>query len=231
MPIKAKYDVMRCKFCEKICIKKGKAKNVQRFQCTCCKKYQQANYVKPRIPQEKYDWTVRLNNEGCGISNIARLLEISKSSVQRLIERIVANLQMPKINEYGQSYEIDELRTYCGNKRNELWLIYAINRCSKQVINFVVGKRTKENIAIVVSVLQKLHPKAIYSDRLNIYKILICKSIHKIYPRCINYIERKNLTLRTCLKRLSRKTICFTRCEKMLHCVVCLLVQKQVVYR
>ena len=102
---------MKCKFCKKPCIKKGKVKNVQRFQCTCCKKYQQAAYSKPRIPQEKYEWTIKLNNEGCGISNIARLIEISKSSVQRLIERIVANLKMPEINEHGQSYEIDELRT------------------------------------------------------------------------------------------------------------------------
>ena len=133
---------MKCKYCKKRCIKKGKIKNVQRFQCSCCKKYQQAIYLKPRIPQEKYEWTVRLNNEGCGISNIARLLEISKSSVQRLIERIVANLKMPEVNERGQSYEIDELRTYCGNKRNELWLIYAINRYTKCIIHFVVGRRT-----------------------------------------------------------------------------------------
>jgi IS1 family transposase len=134
-----------------------------------------------------------------------------------VIERVVASLQMPEINEIGQSYEIDELRTYCGNKRNELWLIYAINRCSKRIINFVVGRRTKENIAIIVSTLLNLQPKAIYSDRLNIYQTLINKGIHKIYLRCTNYIERKNLTLRTHLKRLVRKTICFTKSEKMLY--------------
>ena len=139
---------MKCHYCENDCVKSGVRKNIRRYRCKFCKKYQQATYIKPRIPQEKYEWTIRLNNEGCGISNIARLLEISKSSVQRLIERIVANLQIPEINERGQSYEIDELRTYCGNKRNELWLIYAINRYSKRIINFAVGRRTKENIAI-----------------------------------------------------------------------------------
>jgi len=218
---------MKCIYCNEDCKKRGKAGSVQRYQCKSCKKSQQENYTKPRIPQEKYEWTVKLNNEGCGISNIARLLEISKSSVQRLIERIVANLKMPEINECGQSYEIDELRTYCGNKRNELWLIYAINRCSKQIINFVVGRRTKENIAIVVAMIQKLQPKAIYSDRLNIYGTLICKGIHKIYSRCTNYIERKNLTLRTLLKRLARKTLCFTRSAEMLENAVFLFVFRQ----
>jgi len=77
---------MKCIYCSENCKKRGKSGLVQRYQCRSCKKSQQAVYVKPRIPQEKYEWTVRLNNEGCGISNIARLLEISKSSVQRLIE-------------------------------------------------------------------------------------------------------------------------------------------------
>ena len=48
-----------------------------------------------------------------------------------------------------------------------------------------VGRRTKENIAKVVSTLQKLHPKHIYSDKSNIYENLISKNIHKIYPRCL----------------------------------------------
>jgi len=211
---------MNCKYCQAICHKRGIRNEVQQYSCKVCKKYQQTTYVKPRIPQEKYEWTVKLNNEGCGISNIARLLKISKSSVQRVIERIAASLQMPQINERDQSYEIDELRTFCANKKNELWLIYAINRKSKRIIDFFVGRRTKENIAKVVSALQKLHPKHIYSDLLNIYESLINKSIHKIYARCTNYIERKNLTLRTHIKRLNRKTICFTRKENMLkNCV------------
>ena len=128
---------------------------------------------------------------------------------------------MPQLNESDQSYEIDELRTFVGNKGNELWLIYAINRASKQIVDFCVGRCTKENLAKVVSALQKLQPKHIYSDRLNIYASLINKSIHKIHARCINYIERKNLTLRIHLKRLSRKTICFTRNASMLeNCVL-----------
>jgi len=211
---------MNCHYCRNACVKSGVRKGVQRYQCKVCKRNMQAIYTKPRIPQEKYEWTVRLNNEGCGISNIARLLKISKSSVQRVIERIATNLQMPQPNESGQSYEIDELRTFCANKKNELWLIYAINRKSKRIIDFFVGRRTKENVGKVVSALQKLHPKHIYTDLLNIYESLISESIHKIYARCTNYIERKNLTLRMHIKRLSRKTICFTRKENMLkNCV------------
>ena len=132
---------MNCHYCKNPCVKSGIRKGLQRYRCKTCKKYQQAVYTKARIPQEKYDWVVKLSNESCGISNIARLLQISKSSVQRIIERIVVNLKMPEVNECGQNYEIDDLRT--------------------------------------------------------------------------------------CLKRLARKTICFTRSERMLYDVVCLWVRKQ----
>ncbi len=50
------------------------------------------------IPEEKYEWVKQLNNEGCGISSISRLLEISKSSVQRLIERIASVLKLHEIS-------------------------------------------------------------------------------------------------------------------------------------
>ena len=211
---------MNCHYCNNVCVKSGSRKGVQRYRCKSCKKYQQAAYAKFRIVQEKYDWVVKLNNEGCGISNIARLLQISKSSVQRVIERMAARLPILPPNETGQSYEIDELRTYCGDRKNELWLIYAINRKSKRIIDFLVGRRTKENISKVLFTLQELRPKYIYSDGLNIYTSLISKSIHKIYLHCTNYIERKNLTLRMHLKRLSRKSICFTKSAVMLKSCV-----------
>jgi insertion element IS1 protein InsB len=45
---------------------------------------------------------------------------------------------------------MDELRTYIGNKENECWIIYAINKLTKEVIDFAVGRRTKETISKVV---------------------------------------------------------------------------------
>ncbi len=82
---------------------------------------------------------------------------------------------------------------------------------------FCVGRRTKENISKVIKELLSFNPKYIYTDRLNIYEALIPVSIHRFYPKCTNHIERKNLTLRMLLKRLQRKSICFTRNEKMLY--------------
>jgi len=131
--------------------------------------------------------------------------------------RISSKIEKPLYKEENQSYEIDELRTYCGNKTNECWIMYAINRTTGKIIDFIVGRRTKSNIQQIVTTVLKLNPKRIYTDGLNIYPTLIPKPIHKIFRYCTNKIERHNLTLRTHIKRLNRKTICFTKHTQILY--------------
>jgi transposase-like protein len=172
---------MQCVYCQNDCIKRGKRKGVQSYRGKACKKYQQENYNKLRISQEKYEWVHLLNNEGCGISSIGRLLSISKSSVQRMIVRLANSISRPEIIEDNESYEMDELRTYCGNKKNECWLIYAINKKTRQIVAYCVGRRTKANIGKVVDKLLKMNPKKIYTDGLNIYQSLIKKNMHVVY--------------------------------------------------
>ena len=211
---------MKCLHCSAPCIKRGKTKNVQRYQCKHCGKFQQEKYTKLRISQKKYQQVKELTGEGCSISSVGRLLRIAKSSVQRIIERIAATIKSPIHTETHQDYEMDELRTYCGNKKNESWLMYAINKKTGVIIDFCVGRRTKENIKKVVESVLNLNPRRVYTDGLNIYQSLLSDNIHRVFKSCTNKIERKNLTLRTHLKRLNRKTICFTRAENMLsNCV------------
>ena len=211
---------MKCIYCQSDCIKKGKVKNVQRYQCKHCGRTQQRRYKKARIEEVKYEWVKKLTKESSSISSISRLLNISKSSVQRVIERIASKIKKIDYQETEQVYEMDELRTYCGNKQNESWVMYAINKTTGKVIDFCVGRRTKENIKKVIDNILVLNPKRIYTDGLNIYPGLIPKTIHRVFEYCTNKIERSNLTLRTHLKRLSRKTICFTKSNEMLeNCV------------
>ena len=211
---------MKWIYCKKDCYKKGKRNGVQRYQCKHCKKYQQHKYTRPAIAEYKYELVQKLNNEGCSISSISRLVEITKSSVQRLICKISMQIKKPIYEEVNQSYEIDELRTYCGNKANECWVIYAINKATGKVIDFIVGRRTKINVKQIIDSVLALNPKRIYTDGLNVYPVLIPKSIHKVFSYCTNKIERHNLTLRTHIKRLNRKTICFAKSTDILYCTL-----------
>ncbi|HAD97189.1 MAG TPA: IS1 family transposase [Cryomorphaceae bacterium] len=159
---------------------------------------------------------VKLNNEGMGVRSISRVLDIPKTTVSRILLSVSQKLKAPIFTEQGHEYEVDELRTFFGSKKNECWICYAINRKTKRIIDFIVGRRTKENIAKVVRRVLSLSPTKIYTDRLNIYPGLIPKKLHFTQFRQTNHIERMNLTLRTHLKRLSYKTICYSKSIAML---------------
>ena len=150
---------MECKYCRKQCVKKGIRNGVQKYQCKQCKKHQQAVYNRHRIKRWKYKWVSKLNNENTGISSIGRLLKMSKTSVLRLLKQAKTKKNKPIFDEKNQSYEIDELRTYCGNKANEVWIIYAINRKTKRIIDYFIGRRTKENIKKGSRFLIEINPQ------------------------------------------------------------------------
>lgn len=117
------------------------------------------------------------------------------------------------------TYEVDEMRTFVkrNNARHTVWIMYAINKATRRVIHFIVGRRTKTNLQASIRVLQKLNPKRIYTDGLIIYPTIIRKDLHRTWKNGTNYIERKNLTLRTHLKRLCRRTPCFSKSQEMLE--------------
>lgn len=144
-----------------------------------------------------------------------------------LLMRASVRHQNTGLKETKQVYEIDELYTYIGNKSKPCYVTYAINRRTRKIVDFVTGTRTKENIGKLVRKLLTFLPNRIYTDKLPVYKSLIPDNLHKILPYQTNRIERKNLTLRTHLKRLSRRSICFSKSESMLRACFHLYAQSE----
>lgn len=149
--------------------------------------------------------------------SIGRILNISSKTVLSRMLKISHQIQVPCFNKFGCKFEVDEIFIKIANGKTQNWLIYAIEQKTKEVISFVIGNRSTENLKYVIDKVLLLNPKIIYTDRLNIYPSLIPKEIHKRFQYCTNKIERMNLNLRTHIKRLSRKTICFSRDQKYLE--------------
>ena len=179
--------------------------------------YQLKTYRYKQCTEEDEKMIVKLNNESVSISGISRITGMSKSNVIKKLGQMASEMEPPVIQEDRQEYEVDEMCTFIGKKTNHCYITYAINKVSRQVISFVVGSRTKETIGKVIARLNLLNPMRIFTDKLNVYPGLIEKSIHVASSYKINHIERNNLTLRTHLKRLSRKTICFSKSIEMLE--------------
>lgn len=208
---------MKCKNCQDFCIKKGCQNRRQTYYCKSCKRYQQKTYTYKLCTVSDEQTIVKLNNIGVGVSGMARFTGMSKSNIINKIRQISKKIVKPEIKEEQQTYEVDEMHTFIKRKSDHCYITYALNKKTRQVIGLVVGGRTKETIGRVIESLKGLNPKQIFTDKLNVYRGLIDKSIHTASAYQINHIERFNLTLRTHLKRLSRKTICFSKSKEMLE--------------
>jgi IS1 family transposase/transposase-like protein len=208
---------MTCQYCKGICRKAGRQRNgAQKLYCRHCRKYQQSIYYY-RAYATEIDYQLQtLVCESVSIRGISRILRISASTVIRRIKRIAAGIHKPTIEAESPCYEVDELWTYIGRKDNDCWLAYALDRKTRQVVDFVVGKRTKRTLKELIERLLTIKPRIIRTDKLTVYQRLIPSALHRAGAYCINHIERKNLSIRTHIKRLSRRTICFSRDIKML---------------
>lgn len=212
---------MNCKHCRSTnTIKYGHQKNgCRKYRCKDCQRYFQESYVyQSSITEDKQ--IILLTKESCGIRSIARILNISPSTVIRRIKKIAIKLERPYPILKGRIYEVDELFTYVRYKNNRICVAYSYEPKTGQVLDISVGRRTKTNLRKVTETLILSEAKTIYTDGLDIYQKLIPESIHKIHRRCTNHIERQNLTLRTHLKRLNRRTICYSKSIAMLSAVV-----------
>ncbi|WP_163396755.1 IS1 family transposase [Flavobacterium limi] len=202
---------IKCNFYNGKCIKNGFQSNGnQCYKCCVCQKRQQIDYkynaYKRNINQE----IVLFTKEGLGIRSTARILKISTTTLLKRIISIARNITKPIISK-GKMYEVDELCTYIRHKKNYIWLVYALEKNSKTLVRFNVGKRTNKTLNYVLETLKLSEAKKIFTDRLKNYRYLIDEKMHSIKRLGTNHIERKNLTLRTHLKRLNRRTICFSK--------------------
>ena len=171
---------VKCNFCNGNCIKNGFQSNgIQRYKCSICKQRQQKDYLynayKPDINQN----IIQLTKEGVSIRSTARILKISTTTLLKRIIAIAKQVQKPIIR-YGKEYEVDELCTYIRNKRNFCWIVLALERESKRVMSFAVGKRTNKTLSHVLHTLQLSFAKRIFTDRLINYKYLIDDKLHTV---------------------------------------------------
>ena len=209
---------MKCIHCQlDECIKKGIRNYQQRYLCKACGCSFQSEYTYNAYRVATNQKIIVLLKESCGIRSIARILKISTKTVLSRMLKISKTLHPRPFFNLGCKFEVDEIWTFTHSKKNVIWITYALDRESKAIIDFIVGGKSKLLIRPLIDKLLLLKPSKIYTDKLNIYPSLIPKSLHSNYNKCTNKIERMNLTLRTHIKRLQRRTICFSKKREYLE--------------
>lgn len=122
--------------------------------------------------------------------------------------------------------EVDEMWSFVGKKKDQRWLWHAIDHGSGRVLAYVFGRRQDEVFLKLKALLEPFGITRYYTDHWGAYTRHLATEAHNPGKRNTQQIERKHLTLRTRIKRLVRKTICFSRSIEMHDIVIGLFINR-----
>nr|AKQ76698.1 transposase [Candidatus Endozoicomonas cretensis] len=111
--------------------------------------------------------------------------------------------------------EMDEQWSFVGSKKNQRWLWYAWEPRFKRIIAHAFGRRTDATLKKLLKLLEPYRFEFFCTDDWASYAKLLPEKKHIIGKHFTQRIERQNLNFRTRLKRLARRSICFSRSEEV----------------
>jgi insertion element IS1 protein InsB len=121
---------------------------------------------------------------------------------------------------------MDEFWSFVENKSNQRWTWYAMEKQSGIIISWHNGKRTDESFKILLKQMENIPINKYYTDDWGAYSRLLSIEKHIIGKDETWKIERKNLNFRTHLKRLNRKTICYSKNETIHDNVIGMYIER-----
>ena len=157
---------------------------------------------------------------GSGVRDISRVLRVSINTVLKIIRQQAGQSSEPPVPKRLSEAEVDEMWSFIGKKKRQCWLWYAFAPRTKEIIGYVLGRRTDDSLQRLLEKLAECRITRFYSDDWESYQKLIPSYRHWIGKMGTQRIERQNLNFRTHLKRLQRRTICFSKSEEMHNAVI-----------
>jgi insertion element IS1 protein InsB len=222
-------------------IKRGKTDTGgQRYRCcnaVCAQgsfllEYRYQGYL-PRVKRQ----IMALN--GSGIRDTARVLGISKDTVvselkkQTEIEPInrpfldrLTDPARPILLARVEEAEADEMWSFVGKKAAPRWLWQALDHRTGTVLAYVFGRREDQAFLELKALLEPFGIRRFFTDGWGAYRRHLDPAEHEVGKRFTQQLERKHLTLRTRIKRLVRKTICFSKTIEMHDTVIGLFINR-----
>jgi len=126
----------------------------------------------------------------------------------------------------GLSSELDEMWFYVARKSNPRWLWHAIDHHTGKVLAYVFGRRKDDVFLKLKQLLEPFGITTFYTDGWGAYERHIEAEKHQVGKENTQKIESKHINLRTRIKRLVRRTICFSKTEQMHDLVIGLFVNR-----
>lgn len=116
--------------------------------------------------------------------------------------------------------------SFVQRKAQQRWLWHAIAHLTGVVLAYAFGSRADTVFVELQKLLKPFGLVHFYTDAAGVYKRHLPASTHTVGKLHTQQIERKHLTLRTRIKRLARKTMCFSKSVFMHDTVIGLFVHR-----
>ena len=122
--------------------------------------------------------------------------------------------------------ELDEMGSVVGGKKRPRWLWGALDHQTGRILAYVFGRREDQAFLKLKALLEQFGIRRFYTDGWGTYRRYLDPHRQVVGKRRTQQLERKHLTLRTQIKRLVRKTICFSRSVQMHEIVIGLFINR-----
>jgi len=221
------YEEVACPRCSSLNVKKNgiTAQRKQRFRCKECDRQFITDYTYQAYKAGVRSLVLPMTMNGSGIRDISRVLGMSTNTVLMLTRQAAEQVAEPFVPKRIASLELDEFWSFFEKKKQQRWTWLAFDRKRKRVTAFVNGRRTDLNCAALLKKLADSHVRRFHTDQWESYRKLLPEKKHAIGKEGTRNIERHNLNFRTHIKRLQRRTICFSKSAKMHDAVIKLYVR------
>ena len=128
--------------------------------------------------------------------------------------------------ECVKAAEIDEQWSFVSKKKQPRWLWHAIDHTNGKILAYVLGRRKDNTFLRLKKLLEPFNIQRYYTDHYGSDKRHLNVKLHCPGKRNTQKIEQKHIQFRTRIKRLTRKTLCFSKSPFMHDTVIGLFINR-----
>lgn len=193
-------------------VRNGKKKSgAQNYLCKRCGKQFLDEYLYWGGDKRVKDQILPMLLRGSGVRDCAAVLGISKNCVLRHLIKAAGETVIKPEKSYYHKVQIDELWSYVGKKEKKVWLLYAYCPQSGEILAFAMGKRSAKTVKNLLMKLKHLEIDFFCTDEWEAFRSELPYLRHLIGKQFTKAIEGVNTWFRTRVRRLVRRTTCFSK--------------------
>jgi len=164
---------------------------------------------------------------GSGIRDTALVLGVSPATVLRCLVTQSLKAELKLTRWHYPQVQIDELWMYVARKKRKVWLLYAYCYQTDEILAFAIGKRNSKTVRNLLLKLKGLEINWYLTDRWEAFSHELPYYQHLIGKQFTKAIEGVNTWFRTRIRRLNRRTTCFSKKLVYLYAIIKLAICKR----